>query len=97
MVKGVLFDLFHTLTDVESNWSDLPRTSDGLGIDRAATPQPGSRGALCPCDTPHIRLNPESRDPGRPRLRLVNGLRPAESTAMSVEKPSFAYFSRQQT
>jgi putative hydrolase of the HAD superfamily len=35
MIKGVLFDLFHTLTDIESNWSDLPWTSDVLGIDRA--------------------------------------------------------------
>lgn len=35
MVKGVLFDLFHTLTDAESKWSDLPWTSDVLGIDRA--------------------------------------------------------------
>ena len=34
MIRGVLFDLFHTLTDVESNWSDLPWTSDVLGIDR---------------------------------------------------------------
>jgi putative hydrolase of the HAD superfamily len=34
VIRGVLFDLFHTLTDVESNWSDLPWTSDVLGIDR---------------------------------------------------------------
>ncbi len=32
--KGVIFDLFHTLTGLESEWSDLPVTSDFLGIDR---------------------------------------------------------------
>jgi len=30
----VIFDLFHTLTGLESEWSDLPVTSDFLGIDR---------------------------------------------------------------
>jgi len=34
--KGVIFDLFHTLTGLESEWSDLPVTSDFLGIDRKA-------------------------------------------------------------
>jgi putative hydrolase of the HAD superfamily len=33
-VRGVIFDLFHTLTGRESEWSDLPWTSDVLGIDR---------------------------------------------------------------
>ena len=33
-VQGVIFDLFHTLTGLESEWSDLPWTSDVLGIDR---------------------------------------------------------------
>jgi putative hydrolase of the HAD superfamily len=33
-MKGVIFDLFHTLTGPESQWSDLPWTSDVLGIDR---------------------------------------------------------------
>lgn len=35
-MKGVIFDLFHTLTGLESEWSDLPWTSDFLGIDRRA-------------------------------------------------------------
>lgn len=50
MIKGVLFDLFHTLTDVESKWSDLPWTSDVLGIDRAewnAALTERSRWRLC--------------------------------------------------
>jgi len=33
-IKGVVFDLFHTLTGRESDWSQLPFTSDVLGIDR---------------------------------------------------------------
>ena len=35
MVKAVIFDLFHTLTAPETEWSDLPWTSDVLGISRA--------------------------------------------------------------
>ena len=33
-IRGVIFDLFRTLTGLESEWSDLPVTSDVLGIDR---------------------------------------------------------------
>jgi putative hydrolase of the HAD superfamily len=33
--KAIVFDLFHTLTGLESEWSTLPWTSDVLGIDRA--------------------------------------------------------------
>lgn len=33
-IRGIAFDLFHTLTGPESEWSDLPWTSDVLGIDR---------------------------------------------------------------
>jgi hypothetical protein len=33
-IRAVVFDLFHTLTGPESKWSDLPWTSDVLGIDR---------------------------------------------------------------
>jgi putative hydrolase of the HAD superfamily len=32
--RGVIFDLFHTLTAAESQWSDLPWTADALGVDR---------------------------------------------------------------
>jgi putative hydrolase of the HAD superfamily len=34
VVKAVIFDLFHTLTAPEAEWSDLPWTSDVLGISR---------------------------------------------------------------
>ena len=33
-IRGVIFDLFHTLTARESEWSSLPWTSDMLGIAR---------------------------------------------------------------
>ncbi len=33
-MQAVIFDLFHTLTGPEAEWSDLPWTSDVLGIDR---------------------------------------------------------------
>src|SRR5579872_1090648 len=33
-IRGVIFDLFHALTGLESEWSDLPWTSDVLGIER---------------------------------------------------------------
>ncbi|MGE3345209.1 MAG: HAD family hydrolase [Vicinamibacterales bacterium] len=35
-LQAVIFDLFHTLTGPEEEWSDLPWTSDVLGIDRGA-------------------------------------------------------------
>jgi putative hydrolase of the HAD superfamily len=35
-VRGVIFDLFHTLTARESEWSELPPTCEMLGIDRVA-------------------------------------------------------------
>ena len=35
MAKAIIFDLFHTLTAPEVEWSDLPWTSDVLGISRA--------------------------------------------------------------
>jgi putative hydrolase of the HAD superfamily len=34
MLRAVIFDLFHTLTGVESQWSTVPFTCDVLGIDR---------------------------------------------------------------
>jgi putative hydrolase of the HAD superfamily len=33
-IRGVIFDLFRTLTGIESEWPDLPVTSDVLGINR---------------------------------------------------------------
>src|SRR5215813_6382495 len=33
-LRAVVFDLFHTLTGPEAEWSDVPWTSDVLGIDR---------------------------------------------------------------
>jgi putative hydrolase of the HAD superfamily len=69
LIKGILFDLFHTLTDVESKWSDLPWTSDVLGIDRKewnAALTEGSRW----------RLAGEVRDPRQIIATLARELRP---------------------
>jgi putative hydrolase of the HAD superfamily len=35
MAKAIIFDLFHTLTAPETEWTDLPWTSDVLGISRS--------------------------------------------------------------
>ncbi|MCA9727137.1 MAG: HAD family hydrolase [Candidatus Eisenbacteria bacterium] len=32
-IRGILFDLFHTLTAREGDWADLPMTSQVLGLD----------------------------------------------------------------
>lgn len=69
VIKGVLFDLFHTLTDVESNWSDLPWTSDVLGIDRSEW-----NAALT--QRSRWRLAGEVRDPRQIIATLARELRP---------------------
>jgi len=35
LLRGVIFDLFHTLTGAESAWSHLPKTYEILGISRS--------------------------------------------------------------
>ncbi len=54
--RGVIFDLFHTLTALESEWSDLPPTSVLLGIDRRVWNEVDTRSA-------RRRLTGEQRDP----------------------------------
>jgi putative hydrolase of the HAD superfamily len=56
VIKGVIFDLFHTLTGLESEWSDLPLTCDVLGIDRRAWDEVITQKS-------HWRLSGEQRDP----------------------------------
>lgn len=56
MTKGVIFDLFHTLTGLESEWSDLPLTCDVLGIDRRAWDEVITQKS-------RWRLSGEQRDP----------------------------------
>lgn len=89
MIKGVLFDLFHTLTDTESNWSDLPWTCEVLGIDRAEW-----NTAL----TEHSRwrLCGEVTDPRAIIATLARQLRPAISDevierAVAVRIARFAH------
>ena len=72
MVRGVLFDLFHTLTGVESEWSELPWTSDVLGIDRAAWDS-----ALT--SSSRWRLAGQVRDPLKIVATLARKLRPSIS------------------
>lgn len=55
-VRGVIFDLFHTLTGLESEWSELPLTCDVLGIDRRAWDEVIARKS-------RWRLSGEQRDP----------------------------------
>jgi putative hydrolase of the HAD superfamily len=52
----VIFDLFHTLTGLESEWSDLPLTCDVLGIDRRAWDEVITQKS-------RWRLSGEQRDP----------------------------------
>ena len=55
-VRGVIFDLFHTLTGLESEWSDLPLTCDILRIDRRAWDEVITQKS-------RWRLSGEQRDP----------------------------------
>jgi putative hydrolase of the HAD superfamily len=64
-VRGVIFDLFHTLTARESEWSHHPPTCDMLGIDRRAWDQ-------VLIETSRWRLVGEERDPFTIFRRLVS-------------------------
>jgi putative hydrolase of the HAD superfamily len=69
MIRGVIFDLFHTLTGPESEWSHLPTTSGFLGIDRMKWDH-----ALH--ETSHGRLSGEVRDPFLIIRNLVHSIDP---------------------
>ena len=56
MIRGVIFDLFHTLTGLESEWSDYPSTSKMLGIDRRVWDEIDAKNG-------RRRLSGEQRDP----------------------------------
>lgn len=68
--RGILFDLFHTLTARESEWSSCPMTSDLLGIDR----REWDRVLL---ESSRWRLVGEERDPYRIFRRLVDEVAPS--------------------
>jgi len=63
--RGIVFDLYHTLTARESDWSSCPATCDLLGIDRRAW----DRVLI---ETSRWRLAGEERDPSRIFRRLVD-------------------------
>lgn len=73
--RGVIFDLFHTLTTVEREWSDLPGTCDVLGIDRRTWDEALLAGS-------HWRLTGEERDP----VAIVRALARAIDPAISEER-----------
>jgi len=68
--RAIVFDLFHTLTGLESEWCDLPWTSDVLGIDRAVwnTALTGQS---------RWRVAGEERDPHRIVERLARAIDPS--------------------
>ena len=66
-VRGVIFDLFHTLTARESEWSSHPQTCDLLGVDRRAW----DRVLI---DTSRWRLVGQERDPFTIFRRLVDAV-----------------------
>src|ERR1043166_1384665 len=68
--RAIVFDLFHTLTGLESEWSDLPWTSDVLGIDRAVW-----NTALTVQS--RWRVAGEERDPYRIVERLARAIDPS--------------------
>jgi putative hydrolase of the HAD superfamily len=79
--RGVVFDLFHTLTGIESEWSDLPFTSDVLGIDRTVWNDlliTGSRwrlaGEVRDAYT-ILRLLAHEADPSIPEARIREAVR----------------------
>src|SRR5262245_34290172 len=80
-IRGVIFDLFHTLTGFESEWSELPWTSDVLGIDRRAWDQlltAGSRARLAgEQQDPYeiVRSLAHAVDPAIPESRIRGALR----------------------
>jgi putative hydrolase of the HAD superfamily len=67
--RAVIFDLFHTLTAREADWSDLPPTCEVLGIDRLTWDR-----ALT--ESSRWRLAGEERDPQRILHRLVREVDP---------------------
>jgi putative hydrolase of the HAD superfamily len=68
-IRGVVFDLFHTLTGRESERSDLPWTADVLGVPRARWDE-----ALL--QSSRRRLTGEERDPYRIVSTLARALNP---------------------
>jgi len=71
-IRGVIFDLFHTLTGKESEWSDLPWTSDVLGVDRQVWDELLTARS-------RWRLAGEERDPLKILTRLAREADPSVS------------------
>ena len=67
MIQGILFDLYHTLTGLESRWSEHPPTSALLGIER-------SRWEEALHEHSRWRLCGEERDGEEIVRRLAHGI-----------------------
>ncbi|MGH8675778.1 MAG: hypothetical protein ACREVG_15890, partial [Burkholderiales bacterium] len=82
----VVFDLFHTLTGLESEWSELPFTYTLLGVDRREWDRLITTGS-------RWRLAGEERDPCRILGRLAREIDPTisdevieKATALRIER-----------
>jgi len=69
-VAGVIFDLYHTLTGLESDWSEFPPTAHSLGIERR-------RWTELLVEQSRWRLIGEERDPRAVLRRLAHSIDPA--------------------
>jgi len=85
-MRGVIFDLFHTLTGVESERSHLPWTCDVLGVDRRQWDDllfEGSRWRLAGEETdPYVILSTLARHADR----SIPDHRIAEALALRIER-----------
>ena len=76
--RGIIFDLFHTLTAKESEWSDLPATCDVLGFERRAWDETLTRGS-------RWRLAGEERDACAIVRALARSMNPSIPEDLVVE------------
>lgn len=81
-LRGIIFDLFHTLTGVESEWSGLPWTSDALGIERHVWNEALTQRS-------HWRLTGEVRDPVEIVRALAHAIDPTISEETVVGAAAF--------
>jgi len=75
MIRGIIFDLYHTLTGLESRWSQHPPTSAMLGIER-------SRWEQALHEHSRWRLCGDERDSQTIVRRLAHGIDPTITPAV---------------
>ena len=82
MLRGIIFDLFHTLTAAESEWGSVPWTSDALGI-----PRPIWHDALI--QRSRWRLTGEVTDPVQIVRALAHSIDPSLPEERILEAAAF--------